>query len=113
MLSHTKRREQLQPHACLLVKRLLNVALDRVEAARLPAVFAGAITSALGQARRDREDLGRKPEEIAGVFANKRNDLIDFVLFEQIDRIEDDHNLLAPLLYCREERALAFGERPV
>ena len=112
-VADAERARQLQPEAALLVERVVDEALQRLEPARRPQRRL-ALLRAARQPRADREDRRPRAEHALGRVAHERQHLLELAgPLEDVDLVEDDDDLLAPGPDRLEERALGLGERPV
>ncbi len=107
-----QRIEQLQPEAPFVVQRLADVALQRLEAARPPLLRLAAL-SRLGQPGRDGEDGGHVADERLRRAGDEGHDLIDLGRPQDVDLVDDQDDLLAPVANLLQEAALALGEGAV
>ena len=112
-LADAERIRQLQPQSLALVEPPVHVALKGLEPAghphrRLAELGAKRLT------RTDREDLRRRAEQLAGMLGDEGHHRRQLgVRLEQIDLVEDDDDLLAPLPNRRQELAFALSKRPI
>ena len=112
-VADTERARDLEREAALLVERIVDEVLQRLETARRPERGL-AVLGAAGQPRADGEDWRRRPEDAPGRVADKRQHLVELRrAFEDVDLVDDDHDLLAPGANRFDEGAFGLGERPV
>ena len=112
-VADAERARQLQPEAALLVERVMEEALQRLEPAGGPQRRL-ALLGAACQPRADREDRRPRAEHALGRVAHERQHLLELARpLEDVDLVEDHHDLLAPGPDRLDERALRLGERPV
>ncbi len=108
-----ERARHLEGEAALLVERMVDEVLQRLETARRPERGL-AVLGAAGQPRADREDRRLRPEHALGRVADKRQHVVELGrTLEDVDLVDDDHDLLAPRANRLDEGALGFGERAV
>ncbi len=113
--SHVEGVEQLESDALLLVERAQQVVLHGGESARRPQLRIATVR-ARGKrlARGDREDLGRAAQQRARVLRDEGGDLVALCgVGQDVDLVDDEHDLLAPRPDLLEEKPLALGERTV
>ena len=112
-VADAERARDLEGEAALLVERIVDEVLQRLETARRPERGL-AVLGAARQPGADGEDRGRRPEDAPGRVADKRQHLVELGrALEDVDLVDDDHDFLAPGANRLEEGALGFGERPV
>ena len=56
---------------------------------------------------------GQLTAAITGILSHKVNHLLDFCCLKQVDFVQDENNLLAPLLNSREKCPLALSKGPI
>src|SRR5262245_54861075 len=102
MPRNANRREQLEPYALLLVERAEHEAAQLVEPAAAPDRARDRAVRRLARAAeepdRDGEDRRRRAERRPQPAAHELDDLLDRGRrLEQVDLVDHDHDLLAPL----------------
>ena len=122
--SYPQRAQQFQPQPFGLVEGVENVALKRLKAAFGPKLqrrrLAGRSDALLvglfgfpRQAGRDHENLRLHSQQLERVFGHESAYPGYVGLVEDIDLVDDDHDLLAPGADALHEQALALRERTV
>ena len=101
-----ERARQLEPEPALLVERVVEEALERLEAAGRPQRRL-ALLRAARQPRADRKDRRPRAEHALGRVADKRQHFVELAgPLEDVDLVDDDHDLLAPGADRFDEHAL-------
>src|SRR5262249_37611973 len=104
---------ELQPETAPGVERLLKEALERLEAAGAP-LRRLAVLRALRQPGAHAERDGCAAQQIAGGVAYEAEHLVDLRWRgEDVDLVDHDDDLLAPVTDRLQERTFRFGERAV
>ena len=87
--------------------------LDGTKLARLPealTLLTFALARPYGLPGRNGKDLWGDAEELLGVLTNEAENLLTLLNVEDVDLIEDNRDLLPPLLDQFEEGTLTLGE---
>ena len=109
-----QRALELDAQAAHVVERAREVRLERSEAvARRVGQVAGCLRLPR-LARRDSEHLGAQAEQLAQLVAHELDHLLDVGrILQDVDLVDRDHHLLAPVADRLEELPLALRERPI